>query len=91
MTPAQPPSRGENARWVDCATVRDMMVAGPEGKVARFCPECGSDNYTFRSRKQIQATAEKGPELETKYLCRECENEWKERMPGVLKKAPPRE
>ena len=25
----------------------------------RTCPECGGANYTFRSRKQIEATAEK--------------------------------
>jgi hypothetical protein len=60
---------------------------------ARACPECGSQNYTFRSRRQIEATEGKGPELETKYRCRnaDCEAEWKERTPGVLRKAPPRE
>lgn len=57
----------------------------------RACPECGSANYTFRSRKQVEATAGKGPELETKYRCKDCEREWKERTPGVLKKSPPRE
>ena len=57
----------------------------------RACPECGSGNYTFRNRKQIEAKAEKGPELETKYRCKDCEQEWKERAPGVLQKPPPRE
>ena len=54
----------------------------------RACPKCGSSNYSFRSRKQIEATADKGPELETKRRCGECGHEWKEREPGVLKKGP---
>jgi hypothetical protein len=54
----------------------------------RACPKCGSINYAFRSRKQIEATAESGPELETKFRCKDCEREWKERTPGVLKKRP---
>jgi hypothetical protein len=59
----------------------------------RACPECGSENYTFRSRRQIEATADSPAMLETKFRCRnaDCEAEWKERTPGVLKKAPPRE
>ena len=58
---------------------------------ARACPKCGSVNYSFRNRKQIEATAEKGPELETKYRCKDCEQEWKERTPGVLQKRQPPE
>jgi DNA-directed RNA polymerase subunit M/transcription elongation factor TFIIS len=54
----------------------------------RTCPKCGSSKYTFRSRKQIEATADIGPELETKFRCKECEHEWKERTPGVLQKRP---
>ena len=57
----------------------------------RACPACGSENYTFRSRKQIEATAEQEAMLETKYRCKGCGNEWKETVPGVLKKAPPPE
>ena len=55
----------------------------------RTCPACGSGEYAFRSRKQIEATAEQEAMLETKYRCRACENEWKEKVPGVLKKRPP--
>ena len=55
---------------------------------ARSCPECGSTNYVFRSRKQIEATAEQGPMLETRYRCRGCEKEWKEKAPGVLRRPP---
>jgi DNA-directed RNA polymerase subunit M/transcription elongation factor TFIIS len=57
----------------------------------RACPKCGSDNYTFRGRKQIEATEESGPMLETRYACRACEHAWKESVAGVLQKAPPRE
>lgn len=60
-------------------------------KPSRACPKCGSDYYTFRSRKQIEATPEQEAAVETKYRCRGCENEWKEKVPGVLQKPPPRE
>lgn len=59
--------------------------------IGRACPKCGSGNYTFRSRKQIEATAEQEAMLDTKYLCRDCNHEWKEKVPGVLRKAPPLE
>lgn len=29
--------------------------------------------------------------LETKYRCKGCGQDWKEKAPGVLKKEPPRE
>jgi hypothetical protein len=54
----------------------------------RACPKCGSASYTFRNRKQIEATADKGPELETKSRCGDRKHEWKERAPGVLQKRP---
>ena len=57
----------------------------------RACPKCGSGEYTFRNRKQIEATADSPAQLETKFRCRACEYEFKERVDGVLKKAPPRE
>jgi transposase-like protein len=59
-----------------------------EQTTTRACPECGSGDYTFRGRKQIEAAAECGPMLETRYACRACEKIWKEQVPGVLKKAP---
>jgi DNA-directed RNA polymerase subunit M/transcription elongation factor TFIIS len=60
---------------------------------SRKCPACGSKDYTFRSRRQIEADPEKGEpaQLETKYRCKGCGEEWKDRVPGVLQKAPPRE
>jgi DNA-directed RNA polymerase subunit M/transcription elongation factor TFIIS len=49
---------------------------------ARWCPECGSKDYVFRGRKKIKADPgkETPPGVETKYICRACGNEWKERV-----------
>jgi DNA-directed RNA polymerase subunit M/transcription elongation factor TFIIS len=47
----------------------------------KTCPKCGSGDYTFRSRKTIPAGQGKGEEIETKYRCRACGNEWKVRVP----------
>jgi transposase-like protein len=58
---------------------------------SRACPACGSENYTFRSRKQIEATADQEAMLETKYRCKGCGKDWKAKAPGVLKKEPPGE
>jgi hypothetical protein len=57
----------------------------------RSCPACGSSDYAFRSRRQIEAdpATGEGPQLETKYRCKACSEEWKEKVPGVLQKAPP--
>ena len=53
----------------------------------RVCPACASRDYMFRARRNIPASAEKGPEVETKYRCRACEHEWKERLPAPATKA----
>jgi DNA-directed RNA polymerase subunit M/transcription elongation factor TFIIS len=49
---------------------------------SRTCPACGSANYTFRSRKQIESTPEQEAMLETKYRCKGCGEEWKEKVPA---------
>jgi transposase-like protein len=54
----------------------------------RTCPKCDSRDYTFRSRKQIEATPEQGPEVETKYRCKGCNKDWMERVPGTIPKRP---
>ena len=53
---------------------------------ARTCPACGSGDYQFRSRRQIEAAPEKGEpaQLETKYRCKACNEEWKVRSEGRL-------
>jgi transposase-like protein len=76
-----------------------LVVTGEEEQTmeqqkprGRSCPACGSTNYAFRSRKQIEADPEKGVKeamLETKYRCKACGEEWKEKVPGVMKKVPP--
>jgi transposase-like protein len=50
----------------------------------RTCPECGSGEYMFRSRKKVPAGPGKGePEAtETKYRCKKCQKEWKVRTPA---------
>ncbi len=51
----------------------------------RCCPGCGSRDYAFRGRKKI--TEEGRPEQwETKYRCKACAKEWKDRMPVQPKK-----
>ncbi len=60
-------------------------------KPNRACRACGSGDYTFRSRKQIEPTAEQEAMLETKYRCKACGDEWKEKVPGLLRKVPPPE
>jgi rubredoxin len=55
---------------------------------SRSCPKCGSGDYAFRSRKQIETTAEQEAMLETKYKCKVCGTEWTEKVPGVLRKGP---
>lgn len=54
-------------------------------EMERCCPKCGSAEYTFRGRKK---TAEDGkPEKwETKYRCKTCNHESKDRMPVQPKK-----
>ena len=47
----------------------------------RCCPKCESPSYSFRSRRTLEGSPENGgrPEVETKYRCRVCSAEWKER------------
>ena len=55
----------------------------------RQCPECASSSYEFRSRKQIPADpgTQMAESTETKYRCKECRHEWRERV-FVAEKAP---
>lgn len=48
---------------------------------ARCCPECGSREYVFRGRKKFPAEAEQPTTVETKFRCRACGKERKERVP----------
>jgi DNA-directed RNA polymerase subunit M/transcription elongation factor TFIIS len=47
----------------------------------RRCPKCESPSYSFRLRRTLDGSSENGsrPEVETKYRCRDCSAEWKER------------
>jgi hypothetical protein len=50
---------------------------------AKTCPQCGSGNYAFRSRKKVgPEPGQQGEEaIETKYRCKECSHEWRVRAP----------
>jgi rubredoxin len=47
---------------------------------ARCCPECGSREYVFRGRKRIVTEAQQPAIVETKYMCKACGHEWRERV-----------
>jgi rubredoxin len=46
----------------------------------RACPKCGSNDYQFRSRKKVIEEGSR-EEVETKYRCKACTHEWRERKP----------
>src|SRR5262249_39752651 len=71
------------------ATIRGSEAEKMDQPSSRACPNCGSGDYAFRSRKQIDATAEQEAMLETKYKCKICGAKWKEKVPGMLRKRPP--
>lgn len=47
---------------------------------ARTCPDCGSGDYQFRSRKKVAAEGGQGEAVETKYRCKACGHEWRVRV-----------
>jgi hypothetical protein len=53
-----------------------------EKPAAKACPECGSGDYQFRSRKKVAPEpGQQGKEaVETKYRCKACGHEWKVRV-----------
>jgi transposase-like protein len=46
---------------------------------AKFCPKCGSGDYTFRGRKKVEAGDGQEAAVETKYRCKACGEEWRVR------------
>lgn len=54
----------------------------PEAWKTRTCPKCGSNDYAFRSRKRIEAEGNQPAAVETKYKCKKCQHEWRERVKG---------
>jgi transposase-like protein len=65
--------------------IRETLQESWMSETGRTCPLCGSRNYTFRGRKKI-AEDGKPEEWETRYLCRQCNKVWKDRMPVQPKK-----
>jgi len=45
----------------------------------RTCPACSSRDYAFRSRKKIEPGKDGPEQIETKYRCKACGHEWRER------------
>ncbi len=50
----------------------------------RSCPFCGSGDYTCRSRRQVVKEPSEPDEVETKYRCRVCSEEWRVKTVGKL-------
>src|SRR5262245_21840219 len=77
-------------RAVPGSTRKGSARDGAADATEQGVPGLPDRDYTFRSRRQIQADPEKGEPamLETKYRCKACNEEWKEKVPGVLQKAP---
>jgi DNA-directed RNA polymerase subunit M/transcription elongation factor TFIIS len=48
---------------------------------SRTCPQCGSGDYAFRSRKKIEAADGQEVAVETKYRCKACGHEWRVKVP----------
>ncbi|MBA4067443.1 MAG: hypothetical protein C0501_27785 [Isosphaera sp.] len=46
----------------------------------RCCPKCEHKGYMFRARKAIEVA--EGKFVETKYRCRSCAHEWRDRIPA---------
>ena len=49
----------------------------PQSRKSRSCPECGSGEYAFRSRKRIVGERDQPAMVETKYRCKACNHEWR--------------
>jgi hypothetical protein len=54
----------------------------PEAWQTRTFPKCGGSAYQFRGRKRIEAEGDTPAAVETKYRCKACQHEWRERMPA---------
>lgn len=54
----------------------------PEAWKRRTCPQCGSSDYQFRSRKRVAVTETELSAWETKYRCKACQHVWRERVEG---------
>jgi DNA-directed RNA polymerase subunit M/transcription elongation factor TFIIS len=46
----------------------------------RTCPECGSGDYEFRSRRKVMGDGN-AEAVETKYRCKTCGKYWKVQVP----------
>lgn len=54
----------------------------------RRCPKCSQEKPLFRSRRPVET--ENGLLVETKYRCRDCNHEFRERIPAPPGTSPPK-
>lgn len=54
----------------------------PFERPGRCCPKCEHKGYTFRTRRALDGKPGEGRVVETKYRCRSCAHEWRERIPA---------
>lgn len=54
----------------------------------RRCPKCSQEKPLFRSRRPVES--EDGLLVETKYRCRGCNHEFRERIPAPPGTQPPK-
>jgi len=70
----------------DCAAPARPFQSGTRPAAARKsprgrgCPECSGGDYVFRGRKKTAASGQNPPAVETKHPCRDCGNQWKEKV-----------
>lgn len=72
---------------------RNHAMNNPLVRLDRVCPKCESPSYAFRARRTLEhADAEGGPrlEVETKFRCKACSSEWRERVPAPPGTLPPK-
>jgi DNA-directed RNA polymerase subunit M/transcription elongation factor TFIIS len=76
--PALPPAV-QSRQLVEVFSATNGRFDGmePETWKTRACPKCGSQDYLFRGRKKVGENGTAA--METKYRCKTCGNEWKEK------------
>jgi len=50
----------------------------PPERLKRCCPKCQSTSHLFRARKTVEEAD--GKYVETKYRCRACTHQWRDRV-----------
>ena len=88
--PTRPPITRTPPSLDDFSLEDEDLVGVPTPSIARRSTMVAAHSVDML-RGSVEADPEKGEpaQLETKYRCKACNEEWKEKVPGVLQKAPP--